>query len=310
MTITTVTLNAAIDKTYFLPRFPLGKVTRVGQLSADAGGKGINAARVASLLGADVTATGFAGGFNGRYIESELEKQGIARDFVHLDDESRVCLNIIDEAEGTSTELLEPGPTISPQQMAAFKEKLAQLAARSRVVIFSGSLPAGVEKDAYAELISIAKRQGAITLLDTSGDALRLGIEAAPFMIKPNEDEAAQLTGEPADPDRLPQQLERFARQGIGCVIVSLGADGAVALWGGRAYRVRVPLVQAVNTVGCGDAFTAGLAVALTRGLPPEECLRLAAAAGAANALQRRTGYVDAADVTRLAGEVRVEHFA
>ncbi|WP_240761995.1 1-phosphofructokinase [Paenibacillus thalictri] len=307
--ITTVTMNAAIDKTYYVPRFPLGKVTRVSGMIADAGGKGINVARVASLLGAQVTASGFAGGSNGRFIESELAKLGIAHDFVHVEGESRLCLNIMDEEAGTSTELLEPGPTVPQEQYEQLKMTVKQLAGRSRVLCFSGSMPAGVPVESYAELVAIARQAGATVLLDASGEALVRGITAAPFMIKPNEDEAAVLLGGPLDAggSECRQQLARLAAAGIACVIVSLGADGAVALWDNRLYRIRVPRISAVNTVGSGDAFTAGFAVALAEGRAPEECLRLAAAAGSANALQRRAGWIDVSDVRSLAEQIAVE---
>ncbi|WP_274651140.1 1-phosphofructokinase [Paenibacillus humicola] len=306
--ITTVTLNAAIDKTYYLPRFPIGQVTRVSNMSVDAGGKGLNVARVIKQLGFPVMAAGFVGGYNGQYIENTLKQSGIPHDFVHVDGESRICLNIIDESAATSSELLEPGPSITEEQIGELKRKLAGLAARSRVVCFSGSLPAGVPLDIYADLIRIAKAEGAFVFLDTSGEALRCGLEAGPCLIKPNEEEAIALLGKAGGGEEdYFRALEDFCGNRISRTVVSLGGSGALALWEGSRYRIRIPAVPVVNTVGSGDAFLAGMAAALADGRGPEDCLRLAAAAGTANALQRRTGWVEPADVDNLLGLVTVE---
>lgn len=306
--IVTVTLNAAIDKTYRVDRFPLGKVSRVGEMISVPGGKGINVARVACQLGGDVVATGFVGGSNGDYIERELSRQGIANDFVRVEGESRLCLNIIDLSNGLSTELLEPGPVVTERQVAAIRNKVKQLAAGSRVVALSGSLPKGVPASLYAELIGIVKAEGAQAFLDTSGDALVEGVKAQPHLIKPNEDEIEKLLGrKPEREDELYDSIRRLNAQGIACVVVTLGAAGSVAGCEGRLYRIRAPRIDAVNPVGSGDSFVAGMAVAAARGESIEEALRLATAAGTANALNAQAGDVRPDDVKRLLGEVAVE---
>lgn len=305
--IVTVTLNAAIDKTYRVDRFPLGKVSRVGEMISVPGGKGINVARVARQLGGDVVATGFVGGSNGDYIERELSRQGIANDFVRVEGESRLCLNIIDLSNGLSTELLEPGPVVTELQVAAIRNKVKQLAAGSRVVALSGSLPKGVPASLYAELIGIVKAEGAQAFLDTSGDALVEGVKAQPHLIKPNEDEIEKLLGrKPEREDELYDSIRRLNAQGIACVVVTLGASGSVAGCEGRLYRIRAPRIDAVNPVGSGDSFVAGMAVAAARGESIEEALRLATAAGTANALNAQAGDVRPDDVKRLLGEVAV----
>lgn len=305
--ITTVTLNAAVDKTYFVSLFEKGMATRVERTIAAAGGKGINVARVLHLLGEPVTVTGLAGGAGGRLIAADLDRLGIRHDMQPVAGESRSCLNVIEESTGVSTELLEPGPQVAAAEYDAFRERLVRLARRSRLVCFSGSLPAGLPKSAYAELIRLARGEGADVFLDTSGDALRLGIEAGPDMIKPNEEEAAALAGEPCrtEEERL-RLLNRLAERGIRCAVLSLGAQGAIASVGGTPYRVKPPALQAVNAVGSGDAFVAGLAAAWVRGLPPQEALRHAAAAGGANALHPQAGFVRREDFDTLLQRIDV----
>ncbi|MCR8631647.1 1-phosphofructokinase [Paenibacillus radicis (ex Xue et al. 2023)] len=305
--ITTVTLNAAIDKTYYVPLFTQKSVMRVQRFYAEAGGKGINVARVISQLGKPVLATGFAGGFNGRFIRQELDRQQIQHDFVEVAGESRLCLNIINELDGISTEILEPGPVISDTAMEQFTVKFKELAKRSVVVCISGSLPAGVPKDFYAKLVSLAKGEGAVVLLDTSGEALQRGAEAAPYLIKPNEQEAAQLIGKSvSDAREMIEQLVSMERMNIPCITISLGSEGSLAYVQGAYYRVKPPLIDAVNTVGCGDSFMAGMAVCIAEGRSIEESLRYATAVGSANALNEKAGYINKADVDELLKQVKV----
>ncbi|PYI56666.1 1-phosphofructokinase [Paenibacillus flagellatus] len=306
--ITTVTLNAAIDKTYYMDSFPLGKVSRVAEMISVPGGKGINVARVARQLGAAVLATGFVGGSNGDYIVKELGKAGIDNDFVAVEGESRLCLNMIDRSAGTSTELLEPGPVISASHIEAIKAKVKSLAAESAIIAFSGSLPKGAPAPLYAELIAVAKAEGAKAFLDTSGDALLEGVAAKPYFIKPNEDEIEKLIGRKLERESdLYASMKRLMEEGVACVVVTLGASGSVAGFGGRLYRVRAPRIEAVNAVGSGDSFVAGMATAIANGAPFEDALRLATAAGTANALNAQAGDIRTDDVERLSGEVGIE---
>lgn len=306
--IVTVTLNAAIDKTYFVPALTPGKANRVARMIAQPGGKGINVARVAHLLGEDVTATGIVGGSAGDFIEKELTKQGIRHSFVRAEGESRVCLNVVTDA-GESLELLEPGLATEPAHYDRLASMLERLAETSSVIVLSGSLPAGAPADAYRDLIARLKPSGVPVLLDTSGPALARGVSASPFMIKPNEEELAQLTGlfAAADPKSdLAGAVAALLGQGVRCVAVSLGERGALVGTADGLYRVEAVPVQAVNPVGCGDAFLAGAAVGLHRGLPTLELLRLAAACGASNALQPSAGTVDPAQVRAFAESARV----
>jgi len=307
--ITTVTLNAAVDKTYYVPAFAKGKVSRVERELSTAGGKGLNVARVLRQLGhADVAATGFIGGYNGQYIATRTREAGIRPEFVEVEGESRVCLNVIDGQDGSSTELLEPGPTIGEESLALFKERFVLLSRESAIVAISGSLPRGVPAGFYAELVGLAREAGAEALLDTSGEALALGSAALPSFVKPNEDEiAALLPGEQARDLRA--GLSALAARGLPCVVATLGGAGAVAAVDGRLYRVRVPEIAPVNTVGSGDAFVAGYAFGRARGWTAEDCLKHAAAAGSANALSPRTGDVDDVEHARLRARIVVEEW-
>ncbi|TFE30629.1 1-phosphofructokinase family hexose kinase [Cohnella luojiensis] len=305
--ITTVTLNAAIDKTYYVPTLVKGTVMRAESVLSAAGGKGVNVARVLRQLGhTEVAATGFASGYNGKFIIDQVKEIGIEAEFVEALGESRLCLNFIDRGDGTSTEILEPGPDIREKHLDHLKRKLHQLAQESALVIFSGSIPKGLHPGLYAQLIGIARAAGAEVFLDASGKPLSQGLLAKPSFIKPNEEEIVPLLAGTIEND-LYEGVVSLMNKGIANVVVTLGGEGAVAGVEGKLYRVQTPKLKVVNTVGCGDAFVAGYAYGFARNWPAVECLQYAAAAGCANALSSVAGDVRLADHQTLLREVRVE---
>jgi len=274
------------------------------------GGKGLNVARDARALGEKVTATGFAGGHNGRYIIDCLERLGLRHDFVPIAGESRICLNILDDRNGNpvSTEILEEGPEVSEEELEAMMRKISRLAAESSVMVFSGSLPKGAPDDTYARMTGLCAASGTTVCLDTSGAALREGIRGRPAFVKPNEKEITELIGRPAATrEEIAAAIGRLMDEGIRAVAVTLGAAGCLAGHEGRLYEAAAPPVTAVNTVGCGDAFTAGMAVAKARGEPFDRCLAFAVAAASAAAMTARTGEVIPEDVRRLLPLVKIK---
>ncbi|MFC9708698.1 1-phosphofructokinase [Paenibacillus sp. NPDC056933] len=292
--ITTVTLHAAIDRTLYVDKFGVDQVHRVTREVNEPGGKGNNVAKVIRQLGGQVTATGMIAGNNGVFIESSLTERGIRTSFIQSAGESRVCLNIVDESSGSSTELLGQGPTMSEAEVEAIKEKVQGLATQSSMVVMSGSLPPGAPDTLYAELIHIVRSAGARAFLDTSGTAFRVGLSAAPHFVKPNEQELAEWLGhKPRDVNEWACSAHRLADQGIDEVCITLGSDGALAILNGKAYMVKPPSIQPLNTVGCGDAFVAGMAYAGERGDSAESRLRTAVAAAAANAMSSKAGDID-----------------
>lgn len=306
--ITTVTLNAAIDKTYVLSSFQQGKVNRVRNVYSEPGGKGINVAKVLNGLHQKVVATGFVGGFNGKSICARLDKLDIDHQFVHVEGESRLCLNIIDEYGDTQTEILEPGPVIGASDWQQLKDQVEHLAAKSEIVVFSGSLPKGISDDAYAQLIQIVHRHKARPIVDTSGSALERSLREKPFMVKPNRDELATLLKMEFVQERdILDVMKEWGEGGIPLIIVSLGKDGALVSHNGAFYKVTPPSVQAVNPVGSGDAMVAGMAAGIAAGFDIKETLILATAASTANAMEQRAGYADPENVNRYKEKVYIK---
>ncbi|MFD0712022.1 1-phosphofructokinase family hexose kinase [Paenibacillus sp. GCM10027626] len=313
--LTTVTLNAAVDKTYFIPSLVPGQANRASRTIAQAGGKGINVARVAHTLGEPVIATGFIAGLNGQVIRGGLTQEGIGHQLVEAAaGESRTCLNLIDESNGESLEVLEAGLKIGDDDCRQMIDKVKQLAASSSVIVMSGSIPAGGSPDLYQRIIEAVKPSGVPVILDASGEALVAGIEAAPFMIKPNKEEITRLMAsssfipEGSEEEQLLQMIRHLMEtKQINCVAVSLGEQGAMVGFGGHVYKVGAAKVNAVNPVGSGDSFVAGFAVSLHRGYDIARALQLASACGASNSCHEAAGVVQPADVARLAEQIEVQ---
>lgn len=289
--ITTVTLNASIDKAYHMEcSIENGTVMRVKSVHNSAGGKGLNVARIVHLCGEEVLATGLVGGYNGKYLEAMLTEDGIAHDFVHIDGETRSCINILDEKFG-STEYLEPGCHVTEKETQKFLERFPQIIEGSAVVTMSGSVPSGVPQDIYRDMIMAAKEAGKQVILDTSGRLLEMGMQARPTVVKPNQDELELLFHEKIGgrEDVVAKAREIYDR-GIPCVVVSLGGDGALMVCEDGVFQGIPPKIDVVNTVGCGDSMVGAIAVGLVRKWEPEKVLRYAVAVAGANALSPNTG--------------------
>lgn len=292
--ITTVTLNASIDKAYHIGgQIQAGAVMRVNSCRNTAGGKGLNVARAAALCGEAVQAAGLAGGYSGAYFLKLMEQDGIPSRFVTVRAETRCCINILD-GKNRSTEFLEPGEPVSEEEFGEFFAVYKSCVSESDVVTLSGSVPSGIRADVYGSLISYAKEQGKQVVLDTSGELLRNGIKAGPTMIKPNLEELEALLGRTLDSEMAVKEAAlQLLEYGIRDVVVSMGKGGALLACQDGIYHGFVPDLRAVNTVGCGDSMVAAFAVSCVRGYGPEESLGYAVSVAAANAADERTGYFE-----------------
>ncbi|MFZ5825310.1 MAG: 1-phosphofructokinase family hexose kinase, partial [Bacillota bacterium] len=168
----TVTLNAAVDVTYLLDSFTIGEIHAVAGMSRAAGGKANNAARVLRTMGVAVTATGFAGGHAGAFVQTDLRRLQITADYEEIEGETRTCLTMVDRTGGSLTEVRERGPVVPPEGAARFLARFRRLLSGAGAVVISGSLPQGLPDDYYAQLVREARRHGVYTLLDSSGNAL------------------------------------------------------------------------------------------------------------------------------------------
>lgn len=306
--IITVTLNAAVDKTYTVANFSLDRVHRPTEWKIVPGGKGINVARVLKELGMNAVAMGFAGGYNGGFIRQGLLEERLDFELVETEGESRVCVTVIDPERSTQTEINESGPLIKPHEMEELESRMLAKLPEADGLVLSGSIPPGVPEDAYARWIRTAHELGKWTLLDSSGQAMALGMEALPTFAKPNARELAELAGRDliTKAETL-EQASRYVQSGIGTMLVSMGRTGALAVSGTEQWMASPPEIDFVSAVGSGDAFVAGFLFGRHHGHELRECLRIATAAGAANATTFGAGFCTRESIESLAEQVLVE---
>jgi tagatose 6-phosphate kinase len=253
--IITVTLNPALDLTYTVDALVPHGTHRVAAVAERPGGKGLNVAGVLHALGEPVLATGLLGGTTGGRIAELLDADGVPARFCLIAGETRRTVAVADHDDATG--FWEPGPRITSREWAAFLDHFRELLGTASVVALCGSLPPGVPIDGYATLIRAAARAGVRTVLDTSGEALRRGLAAAPDLAKPNDSELSGLLGR----DRVDR--ERILALGAPAVVISRGPDGLLALTADGDWQAAPPERLAGNPTGAGDACVA----ALTRGL-------------------------------------------
>lgn len=309
--ITTVTLNLSVDRAYILKgKVKASSVMRVEKCMPSAGGKGLNVARIVKLCGETVLTTGFAGGHTGALAKSLMDKQEIPHDFVAVKNETRCCINILSD-DGISTEFLEPGAEISLEEVKSFKQKFDIIAPKSDVIVLSGSVPEGVEKNIYQNLINIASRHNKPVILDTSGSYLSEGCKAGPFLIKPNKEELQDLLEIKIQTDKeIIQAARQMQFQGAQNVLVSLGARGAILVTKNKVYFGEAPKIKVTNTVGCGDSMVGAFAVALLQKKSLPACLADAITVSAANAMNEETGNFSKMDLDQIKEKIKISELA
>jgi 1-phosphofructokinase family hexose kinase len=305
--IYTVTLNPAVDRELTVPAIKFDSVLRATACRVDFGGKGFNVSRMLRALGAESVALGFAGGRSGELLRDGLEGLGIATDFVWVAGETRTNVSIVTEAHDHYVKVNEPGPTISPAEGIALVQQVRRLARAGDWWVLAGSLPPGVPASIYMQLIDDIQTAGARVILDTSGDALRDGCAARPFLAKPNDLEINKLTGLPVDStSEIAAAAQAMQHSGVANVVVSLGKKGALLAGAENVWLAASPQIQEKNPIGAGDSMVGGLVWGLSQGLPLPEALRWGIACGAATASMSGTAVGSRELVKSLAAQVTV----
>lgn len=282
--ILTVTLNPSVDHALFVETLKPYDTNRVIRTETDAGGKGVNLARVAAELGAHTIATGFLGGGNGAFVRKVLDRQHVQHDFIEIEGDTRTNISVEDNTEKPPTTFNEPGPQISPEALEQLVQKCRQLAPTAKWVALGGSLPPGVPKDIFKTLATLFREQGKKVALDADGEPMQLGVQAGINLIKPNAKEAERLVKRPVQtlPDAVTaaRELQKHAR----IAVISRGEDGAVMACDDGLYNGISPAIHARSTIGSGDSLVAGMLWALLEGQSLEDAFRWGIAAGAATA--------------------------
>ena len=303
--ILAVALNPSLDRTLVINQLEPGNIHRPDTVVQVAGGKGFNVARAAHRLGSDVVAIGILGGATGDVVRRSLSAEGVMVATVNGSAETRTCTSVASRATGDLTEFYEAGAHVTAAEWALLERKIRDHARVGSWLTLSGSVPPGAPSGALASLVNLGHELGLMVAVDTHGDGLSDAVRAAPHLVKVNEFEAATLLGRNGQRavDSAPA-LQSMLDDG-GIAIVTAGAAGA---WAHDGTLQHVSAQQrGTYPVGSGDCFLAGLISAYDTGADLGDALKLAAAAGTANALQPGAATFVRAVVDGLAARMDVQ---
>lgn len=279
MKIATVTLNPAIDQTVRVDNFRPGEVNRAKAINVDASGKGVNVASFLMDYGYETTVTGYLGKGNSDIFEQFFASKGIDDCFVRIPGSTRINVKVVDEVNQQTTDINMPGQTPPAEALNTLLHTIDQLTDSCDWFVLSGSLPPHVPTTMYATIISRLRQQQKHIILDTSGEALREGIQAGPTIVKPNIQELQQLFGHSllSETD-IQQAAHQLLNADITLVVVSMGKQGAMLVEQTTTLIATPPDMIVKKTFGAGDAMVAGLVAAQIQDLGLADCGRLATA--------------------------------
>jgi 1-phosphofructokinase family hexose kinase len=309
--LATVTLNGTLDRVLVASGLSLGEICSVDTVITQAGGKGLNVARTARALGADVVATGLVAGQCGHWICACLNKAGIPNRFIHLaQGESRISTIIVDPVSEQITVINDLGPQVQADSWPELCRALVKTVKGYPWVALGGSSLPGLPDTVYAELCRDIQAQGQRVCLDTRGEWLHQALIAHthPYLLKCNQFEAAQMLGRSIDtPDDARQAIRQWLDLGLDRIVVTLGSQGAVAAEQGQTCFVQAPQVKSLCPIGSGDAMMAGMIASLERGDPLSVATQFGVAVGAANTLALGPGHCDLGIISELISRTHIQ---
>jgi tagatose 6-phosphate kinase len=299
----------ALARTMMFASITLDAVNRATSVHEFAAGKATNVARVLHTLGEKSLVSGFVGGGSGESLRNDLDRAGIAHDFVTVKPPTRVAITAIDQSAGTATELLEEAQPLEAADYAALLRKLAALLKGAKVLVLSGRLPPGADADFYAKCAQLAG-PAVRMIVDTVGAALLATLSHQPFVIKLNQSEIASTLGVQIDsPETLRSAMRQLIDRGAQWVVTTRGSEATIITNGKSFWSVNTPKVKVISAIGSGDAFAAGLAAAIVRGEEMPDACKLAVACGAANAMTPFAGHIEPINhVENLLKVIRIYH--
>ena len=307
--ILTVTANIAIDRTYVVDELNVGGVHKVHQVFSHIGGKGVNVSRTVAALGGQTWVTGLIGEAALDQAARELSAAGLQSALFPVAGATRQTVTVT-EKDGAATAFDEVGPQITDTEWSGFETHFAGLLAQAEMVVIAGSLPPGTPEQSLANLCRDANRHQVPVIVDALGAAMRAAQDQHPLIAKLNRGELEQTLGRQlgseGDTIEAARELHALGAQNL---VVTLGADGAIGLNEDGVWRITHPLASG-NPTGAGDAFSAGLALALVDRQPFEQALQAGAAAALASLSAPTAGALDPDEFQKHLPHIQSQHIA
>lgn len=306
--ITTVSLNPSIDRTVNVEHFTLGGLNRVIAAQSVAAGKGINVALTASALGVASECIGFMYKEGSRLFEKRLMMGGVEYNFIWCEGNIRTNVKVLDQSTGAITEINESGARVSEDDLKRMTDLVSLHAENSDYLVLAGSLPPGCPSEYYRTLIQTVEGLGCRCILDADGERMRYGLEARPFMIKPNRCELEMMMGQTlGNLQDVRIAAQQYLDLGVSVVAVSLGDAGALITDGDETLYAPKLALDVKSTVGAGDAMVAGLTCGFIGDNDLEDAFRMGVAAASARCATEMNRVLDKVVYRRMLDEVIIE---
>jgi 6-phosphofructokinase 2 len=301
-TIVTLTLNPAIDKLSTTDKLiPEAKI-RCSNPIYQPGGGGVNVTRAISKLGGKSIAVFPVGGHRGDLYEKLLLKEGIDFKAQKIKGTTRENFTVVETSTNRQFRFTLEGPTISLSEAEGCLDLIKKMEVKPDYLVSSGSLPHGLNEDFIRKIAQTARELGAKLIIDTSGNALKAAVEEGVYLLKPNVNELAALTGRETitaeEVDEVAEELIDAGKAEI--IVVSLGASGALLVSKDGMKHIPAPAVPKKSTVGAGDSMVAGMILKLAQGESIIQMAQYGVACGTAATMNAGTELCKKEDADRL----------
>lgn len=303
-TIVTVTYSPCIDKSTSVPALIPDKKLRCASPKFEPGGGGVNVARAIHRLHGHTLAIYPAGGYTGRFLTQLLEAEGVPASPLPIRHHTRENFIVVSEETSMQYRFGMPGQDLNLWQSA----KLLDLVDVSEMecCVISGSMPGKTDLSPIKNFLQKVAAAGKKTIIDSSDSLLALALETGVCLVKPNLNELAKHCGVPAGIEHAKRAAKTIvANKQAQYVVVSMGANGALAVSEHVAMHFRPPEVARKSTVGAGDSMVAGIVLKISHGWSFTEAVRYGVAAGTAATMNPGTELCRLEDVEHLFPLVR-----
>ena len=306
--IGTITLNPSIDTNITVHGLAKDDTNRARSIAETAGGKGINVSKAVRELGGRTRAYALLGGFTGEYLKELARPLDFPLVSERVAGNTRVNMVITDVKDGTQTRISAPGPSVAVSETRRFLRRLLAVRPKPFLWALGGSIASGMKSSIYRDFVRALQKNGTPCVMDTDNEALRLGVEAKPFMIKPNEYEIERLCGRKLHSirDHLLAARQQV-RSGVGLVIVSLGPKGAIFATEKESFHALAPRVTVKSKIGAGDSLIGGVVWALYRRRSLEEAAKLGIAASTSAVMREAPRLCLQSDISSLLRRVKIK---
>jgi 6-phosphofructokinase 2 len=306
--IYTITLSPSLDRIIDVEELIYDDVNKIEEERRKAGGRGIDVSRVIKELGGQSIALGFIGGYDGLELEGRLINEGVICDFTRINSETRTNNIVYQRKKKLQTLLSTYEPEVDPLEIASFFNKIKEIPRHSHVVI-SGNMPKGVNENFYAQMIITLKEKGAKVILDTDGEALRRGVDARPYLIKPNIHEFGRLVENNVSSVEEIINYAKPYQNVVEYIVVSMGVRGVVGISRNEYYLATPPKIKVRSSAGAGDSLVAGIVYAMSEGRTFEDAITLGVACGTASTLNSGNELCKREDVEIIKKDVIIKIF-